>query len=118
MQTLLHAPHCDTPVKRHRRRRRGALAVIHTSAAIHRGYAITVVLDRLEPTDPWSIRARIAAALSPARCLATLDVERPRTRATARARAIALREATLLIDRVEDTCYGMWPAAGHAITAG
>ena len=91
-----------------------ALAIVCAPAAIHRGYRVTVVLDRLDVADPWSGKATIASTTSPSRCLATLHLTGlSRAAAGTRAREAMLRIAMARIDEVESASHGVWPVAGE-----
>ncbi|BDU16396.1 hypothetical protein [Lysobacter auxotrophicus] len=95
----------------HRRSDTDALAIVCSPAAVHRGYRITIVLDRLDVREHWSGKALIASSTSPARWLACLDAHNlSRRHGGLRARAAMLRRAMRKIDEVEAASHGVWPA--------
>jgi len=95
----------------HRRCDTGALAIVCSPAAVHRGYRITIVLDRLDARERWSGKALIASSTSPARWLACLDAHNlSRRHGGSRARADMLHRAIRKIDEVEAASHGVWPA--------
>ncbi|MDR0182173.1 hypothetical protein [Lysobacter arvi] len=92
-----------------------ALAIVCSPAAVHRGYRVTVVLDRLDAHERWSGKALIASATSPGRWLAILEsADLSRRRCGSRARAAMLRMAVARIDEVESASHGVWPGIAEA----
>ena len=88
-----------------------ALAIVCSAAAIHRGYRVTVVLDRLDPRDVWCGKALISSLRAPGRWLAMIDASGlSRRGGGSRARAAMLRAAIARIDEVEAASHGVWPA--------
>lgn len=88
-----------------------ALAIVCSPAAVHRGYRVTVVLDRLDRLDCWCGKALIASTRSPGRWLATIETAGlSRRGGGACARAAMLRAAIARIDQVESASHGVWPA--------
>lgn len=102
--------HCGKrTAQRDVRSRRGSLGIVCAPAATYRGYTITVVLDRLAPSDPWAGRAAIAFARTPNRPVLILDFDNlPRQRGGDRARSIVLRAALSAIDGAQDNGRGIW----------
>ena len=99
----------DAHTRARPRRDPGVLAIIRAPAAVHRGYAITIVLDRLGAKERWQGRAIIASVRAPSRWLDILRFEDLTTRREgSRACAQVLRAARERIDQVEDGLSGLW----------
>lgn len=89
-----------------------AIGIVAVPACVHRGYTITVVLDRLTTDEPWSGRALISFQRTPSRPIAVLQFDDlPTSGFGDRAYRMVLEAALMRIDHVEDLDYGVWPAS-------
>lgn len=88
-----------------------AIGIAAVPACVHRGYVITVVLDRLTPDEPWCGRALISFQRTPSRPVAVLHFDAlPTSDFGDRACRMVLDAAKERIDQVEDVDYGVWQA--------